>query len=142
MLDSTGIKEALADGVIYIYSGPQPASADDAVQGTLLGKVTEDAAAFAFGSPTNGLEFDAPVAGVLNKAAAENWKFNGDADGTAGWFRFMGNPTDSLGSSTTLARIDGNIGTFGADLNLSNINIVTGAPNTVDVFRLSMAESA
>ncbi len=142
MLNATGIKEALANGVIYIYSGPQPASADDAVQGTLLGRVTQDAGAFAFTDPTNGLEFDAPVGAVLNKAAAENWKFNGLADGTAGWFRFMGNPTDNLGSSTTLPRIDGNIGTFGADLNLSNINIVDGAPNTIDVFRLSMAETA
>ena len=142
MLNATGIKEALADGVIYIYSGPQPASADDAVQGTLLGVVAKDAGAFAFGDPTYGLEFDAPVSGVLDKAAAENWKFNGAADGTAGWFRFMGNATDNLGSSTTLPRIDGNIGTFGADLNLSNVSIVTGAPNTIDVFRLSMAESA
>ena len=141
MLDSTGITEALNDGIIHIYSGSQPTSADDAVQGTLLGKVTVDGGAWTPGSPTNGLGFDTPVNGTLSKAAAENWLFNGIVDGTAGWFRFMGNAADALGSSTTLPRIDGSIATYGADLNLSNVSIVTGAPNTIDVFQLTMAEA-
>lgn len=138
MLDTTGMAGALENGVIYIYSGAQPLSADNAVSGTLLGKVTVDGGAFAFGSPTNGLNFDAPVAGVITKAVAEDWKFDGIVDGTAGWFRFMGNATDALGSSTTLPRIDGSVGTSGADLNLSNISIVTAGPNTVDVFQITM----
>jgi len=121
-------------GVIYIYSGPQPLTADTAVSGTLLGIVTKDAGAFAFGASTNGLVFDAPAAGVISKAAADTWKFVGIAAGTAGWFRLMGNATDALGTSTTLPRLDGSIGTSGADLNLSNIAIVVGAPTTIDTF--------
>ncbi len=141
MLDTTGFAGALLNGVIYIYSGAQPLSADNAVSGTLLGKVTVDGGAFSFGTATNGLNFDAPVAGVISKAAAEDWKFDGIADGTAGWYRFMGNVSDALGSSTTLARLDGSVGTSGADLNLSNIAIVTSAPNTVDVFQVTFPAS-
>lgn len=140
MLDALGLIESLNDGIIHIYSGGQPTSPNDAVQGTLLGKVTVDAGAWTPGSPTNGLGFDAPIDGVLSKAAAEIWQFNGIVDGTAGWFRFMGNAADALGASDTLPRIDGSIATYGADMNLSNVSIVTGAPNTVDVFQLTMSE--
>lgn len=138
ILNATGIKEAMADGVIRIYSGAQPLSADSAATGTLLLEVTVDAGAFTHGSPDNGLEFDAPSEGVLSKAAAENWRGTGLATGVAGWFRFCANPLDSGGASTTLARIDGSVGRSGADLNLSNINIAAGVPNTIDVFQISM----
>lgn len=141
MLNATGLTEALDNGIIHIYSGSQPTSPDDAVQGTLLGKVTVDAGAWTPGSPTNGLGFDAPVNGTLSKAAAEAWQFNGITAGNAGWFRFMGNAADSLGSSTVLPRIDGSIATYGADLNLSNVSITASAPNTIDVFQLTMAEA-
>lgn len=134
---STGFGAAFNDGVIYVYSGPQPLSADNAVSGTLLGIVTKNAAAFAFGSPTNGLEFAAPVAGVVAKTT-DAWQFAGLAAGTAGWFRLMGNANDALGSSTTSPRMDGSIGVSGADLNLSNIAIAIGAPNTIDVFQFTI----
>lgn len=138
MLGSADMKTAFTNGVMYIYSGPQPANADAAVQGTLLGIVTKDAGAFSFGAGTNGLAFDAPAAGVLSKAAADAWKMVGIANGTAGWFRLMGNPTDALGSSTTLPRLDGSVANVGGDLNLSSVNIVTGAPTTIDVFNFTL----
>jgi len=138
ILNETGIKEAMTDGVLRLYSGAQPASADTAVAGTLLVEVTLDGGAFSHGSATNGLEFDAPAAGVLSKAAAETWLGTGLADGVAGWFRFCANPVDSGGASTTLARIDGSVGKSSADLNLSNTNIVTGVPSTIDVFNITM----
>lgn len=139
MLDSTGLSAALADGVIHIYTGSQPASADAAVTGTLLGTVTVDGGAFTPGSPTNGLEFGTASGGVIAKAPGESWEFTGLADGTAGWFRFVGNAMDDGTSSTTLPRIDGSIAKTGGDLNLSNTAITTGAPNTIDVFQLTMA---
>lgn len=131
---SPGFGPALTNGVIYIYSGPQPLSADSAVNGTLLGIVSKDAGPFNFGSATNGLTFGTPALGVISKSA-DNWKFVGLATGTAGWFRFMGNPIDNLGASATLPRMDGTVGTPGAgDMALSNISIVLGSPNTIDVF--------
>lgn len=137
LASSNGISGMFADGVIYIYSGPQPASPDSAVTGTLLGIVTKDGAAFVFGSPTNGLTWLAPANGVVSKSA-DNWQFDGLAAATAGWFRLMGNPVDNLGASTTLPRIDGSIGVTGADLNMTNIAIAVSAPNTVDAFALTV----
>lgn len=141
MLDSTGLRGALANGTIYIYSGAQPATADSAAPGTLLGQVTVDAGAFTHGVATNGLNFDAAVGGLITKAAGENWRFDGITGGTAGWFRFAGNPLDDGTSSTTLARIDGSIAKTGGDLSLSNITVTAAAPNTIDVFQLNMAEN-
>ena len=129
---------AFDDGVIYIYSGAQPLTADAAVSGTLLGIVTKDSGAFAFGAATNGLVFDAPADGVISKAAADTWSFVGLAVGTAGWFRLMGNATDSLALSTTLPRLDGSVGVSGTDLRLSNIAITIGAPNTIDTFTFTI----
>jgi hypothetical protein len=132
------LKTALADGVILIYSGSQPASANDAVSGTLLGRVTLNAAAWTAGAATNGLEFATPAAREMTKAVAEVWQFAGIANGTAGWFRFVGNGADAGAADTTeaLPRIDGRIATTGAEMNMSNLNVVTGAITTIDSFTL------
>lgn len=134
----SGFGETFAGGVMYIYSGSQPITADAAATGTLLGIVTKDAAAFAFGTLTNGLAFDAPVAGSVSKAAADVWKMFGLALGTAGYFRLMGNAADNLALSTTLPRLDGSIGVSGADLNMSNIAIDVGVPSTIDIFQFTV----
>jgi hypothetical protein len=138
MLNATGMKSAFANGTLYIYSGPQPASADAAVTGTLLLKVTLAGGTFAFGSGTNGINFDAPVAGVIAKAVAEVWSGVGIAAGNAGWFRLMGNTSDTLGVSTTLSRLDGSIANSGGDMNLANIVIGVGTPLTIDVFQYTL----
>lgn len=141
MLNATGFTEAFNDGIMHIYSGPQPLNADTAVSGTLLGKVTVNSGAWVAGSPTNGLGFDAPASGVISKAAAEVWSMVAIADGTAGWFRLMGNAADALGASTTLPRLDGSIAQSGGDLNISSTTIVTGAPTTIDVFQFTLPAS-
>lgn len=127
-----GIKNALNLGFINIYSGPQPANADLAATGTLLGIVSVNAGG-------TGLTFDAASNGTISKAAAETWKFNGQGGGgTAGWFRFYPAAGTPGAGSSTEARIDGSIATSGADMNLSNIAIVDAAPNTVDVFTFTL----
>jgi len=126
-----GIKGALNLGFINIYSGPQPLLADTGATGTLLGTASVNAGG-------TGLTFDAAVLGVISKAAAEAWKFTGLAVGTAGWFRFYpaaGNPANT---SATEARIDGAVAASGGDLNLTNISITIGSPNTIDVFQFTM----
>jgi hypothetical protein len=137
---------SLEHGVIYVFSGSQPATADAAATGTLLMVVTVSSGAFVHGSPTNGLDFDASAVGVLTKASAEVWSGVGLAAAgtegtTAGWFRHCGNPTDSLGVSTTLPRVDGRISTSGGDMTLSNINIVQGATTTVDSYAFNWPAS-
>jgi hypothetical protein len=148
LLGTASLKDIFADGVINIYTGTQPLSADNAATGTLLATVTVDAGAFAAGVATNGLEFDAPVGAVISKAAAENWKYTGGTAGTAGWFRLVGNAADGHNqwetsspeaSSTTLPRIDGSIGVSSGDMRLSNVNIAVGAPGTIDEFNITLS---
>lgn len=145
---STGLRDAMtgtgggfatvfANGVIEIYSGSQPATADSAVTGTLLGTVTTNGGAFTPGSPTNGLTWAAAANGGVTKSASL-WQFNGVAAGTAGWFRLKGNAADAGGASTTLPRMDGSVANSGGDLNLSNTSIAIGSPNTIDVFQFTL----
>ena len=129
---TTGFGATFANGVIDIYSGTQPATADAAITGTLLGRVTLNSGAFTAGSPTNGLTFATAADGAISKSGV--WSFNGLAAGTAGWFRLKGNALDNDGVSTTLPRVDGSIAVSGADMSLSNIAIAIGAPNTIDSF--------
>lgn len=139
---STGLRNNLAGalgfaatfdkGVIEIYSGAQPANADAAITGVLLGTVTLNSGAFVPGAPGNGLTFAAPAGGAVAKSGV--WSFNGAAAGTAGWFRLKGNGEDAGGVSAVLPRVDGSIAVSGGDLNLSNITIALGAPNTIDTF--------
>lgn len=129
---TTGFAATFANGVIEIYTGTQPATADSAVTGTLLGTMTLASGAFTPGSPTNGLTFGAAANGAVSKTGT--WSFVGIAAGTAGWFRLKGNAADTGLLSTTAPRMDGSCATSGADLNISNIVVAIGAPNTCDTF--------
>jgi hypothetical protein len=134
------LRDILRDGVLRIYSGSQPSSPDAAVSGTLLLEISESAGAFAHGAFDNGLEFGDAASGSISKASGETWQDTGIAAGTAGWFRFVGNPTDDGSASTTLPRIDGSVGTSGADLNMSSTSITVGATYTIDTFTLTLPE--
>lgn len=138
MLGTTGLKGATADGIIRVYSGSQPASADAAVTGTLLLEITLDGGAFSHGSSTNGLNWDTPTGGTISKPAADTWKGTGLAAGVAGWARYCSNPLDDGSSSTTLARIDMSVGKGTGDLQLSNVNTAVSAPITIDVATLRL----
>lgn len=129
---STGFSSSFANGVIEIYSGTQPATADAAVTGVLLGTVTLNSGAFTPGVSINGLTFASASGGAVSKSGV--WSFNGIAIGTAGWFRLKANAADAGILSTTAIRLDGSVSTSGADMSLSNINITVGAPTTVDTF--------
>lgn len=129
---------SLEHGVIYCFTGSQPANADAAAIGTLLGKITVNGGPFAFGAPDNGLDYELSTDGMLYKSATEDWRFVGEADGTLGWFRFMGNATDNLGASTTLPRIDGRISLEGGggEMPVALLNVTVGTVMSIDVLRL------
>ena len=134
---TSGFAGAMSTGVIDIYSGAQPLTADSAASGTLLGTATVAGGAFNPGSPTNGLLFAAAVGGAVTKNA-DLWQFNGIANGTAGWFRFRGNAADAGGASTTLVRMDGSIASSGGDMSLGNLSVTIGSPNTIDAFSFTV----
>jgi hypothetical protein len=130
------VRTQLANGVIYVYSGSQPASAHDAPTGTLLGRATKNAGAWTAGSPTNGLNFAVPAGRQMTKASDEVWQFVGLAKGTAGWGRFVANAADpgTLDTTETYPRIDGRIAVSGAEINMSNLNVEIGAVSTIDSY--------
>lgn len=127
--DNGGLRDIFRNFVLRVYSGTQPASPDDAIPGgsVLLMEFTENGGTFVHGSPDNGLNFDDSASAAIAKAAAETWKSTALASGTAGFFRFCGNPTDTGAASTTLARIDGSCGTDNADLLLITTAIVASS---------------
>ncbi len=140
MLETGSLETALSLGFMFIYTGSQPAAANDAASGSLLVTIAVDDGAV-------GLTFDAIItAGVLAKAAAETWSGTAALTGTAGWFRFhkldtnkATTTTTAAGSSTTLQRLDGSIAVSGGDLQMSNTSIVAAAIQTVSTFNLTLA---
>lgn len=142
MLDTNPIKTIFDYGVIEIYSGSQPSSADDATSGTLLGKITKDGAAFSHGTTTNGLRWGTAASRALPKNS-DTWKLTGSATGTAGWFRLKANPADAGSSSTTLPRIDGScsVGGGGGDLLLATLSITASTSMTIDSFSITLPAS-
>ena len=134
----TGVPQAFKDiftyGELGIYTGSQPASADDAPTGTLLLLISEASVVVTPGTSTNGLSWDAPVDGVLGKDSTA-WSDVGLVTGTAGWFRFYTNGYDIDGDG---CNFDGSVGTSGAQLNLSSVAIVLAATTTIDEFEVTL----
>jgi len=134
-----GLRGIFTNGVIKLYTGAQPATADDAPTGTMLGDITVGGAAFVEGSASNGLNFGAPSGKTISKASGETWKFTGSAAGTIGWFRFQANAVDNDSSSTSLSRIDGSVGVTSGDLRLTSVTSAVGTSITIDTFTITGA---
>jgi hypothetical protein len=79
---------------------------------------------------------EAAAAGVLAKDA-NVWSGVNVATGTAGYFRLI-TSSDTGASSSTEKRLQGNISTSGAEMNLSNLNLTQGATLTIDSFNITL----
>lgn len=134
------------NGVLRIFSGPQPTTADDVEIGTLLVEIINGGGAlgtFVSGSPEYGLNFgETATAGILGKAPGEAWSGQADATATAGWFRFYPNDRTSNegadGGGETKIRFDGAVATSGAQLNMSNTAITSGGTTTIDTVAVTI----
>lgn len=120
LLISGSFKSALDGGVIRIYAGTMPATADaDSSSLTVLCTISLDATG-------TGLTWGSTVtAGILSKNTAEIWRGLIGTTGTATFFRFLA-IADTGTLSTSQKRVQGTIGLVGADLNFSNVNLVAG----------------
>lgn len=107
-----GLDAGAGAATIKIYTGAQPADADDAASGTLLATITMSDPAFGAAAAGVATADNTPA---LSVAAA--------ATGTAGWFR--------AADSTDVNRIDGDVGQGSGTLNLDNTSIVSGQTVTV-----------
>lgn len=110
------------------------------VASSVTGTLTKSDVNMAGGvAAVNGLTFGNTASGVISKTGT--WSGVAVATGTAGWFRLQGSATDAGSTSTTLLRLDGNISTSGANLNMSSTSITSGATSTIDQFDITMPAS-
>jgi len=135
------LQELLLDGIIHIFSGTQPADADDVEGSTKLMEVTLSSGAFVPGAPGNGLEISGPTSGVIGIYPGDVWSGVGIVDGTAGWFRFYSN-AENIGADPSAVRLDGVCGTSNAQLNMSSLLISAGATTTIDSFIITMPRTS
>ena len=120
LLISGSFKSALDGGVLRLYTGAIPATADADSSGlTVLCTISLDATG-------TGITWGSTVtAGILSKNTAEIWRGLIGTTGTATFFRFMA-ISDTGAASTTAKRVQGTMGLVGADINFSNVNLVAG----------------
>jgi hypothetical protein len=132
MLDTSPFKTLMDASRLKLYSGAAPATADDA-EGSLVVSIGSDA------GDTHCHFLAAAVSGVLSKAA-DIWSGVASATATVSHFRLVVN-TDTGVLSTTEIRMQGTVGTSGADLNMSSVSLQSGATQTIDTFNLTMPAS-
>lgn len=126
---------SLNDGQLNIYAGAVPTDADASIGAAVLLCVISDNSQV-IGAGT-GLDFDAAVAAVLAKAAAQIWSGVNAVSGTAAFYRFL-QQADTGVLSTTEKRIQGSVATVGGDLNLSSVTLTSAATQTIDAFNITM----
>lgn len=137
------IKDIFKDGVLKVYNGTQPTSADSSLGGaTALLTVTVSSGAFTPGAVGNGLEFGTASSGAISKNS-DVWSGSVATSGTATWFRFYANATDAgaADSGYIYPRIDGAVGTSGRELNMTSTSLTYGATVTIDTFTITLPES-
>jgi hypothetical protein len=112
-----GLATLLQGGVIDIFTGSQPASADYVETGTKLVRISSTCGT----RPDDGLKFGTAASGILSLTTPK-WQGEVIVDGVAGWGRFYGT-TGTSGSSSTTWRLDFNCGVTGADLALTHTSL-------------------
>ncbi|TFZ81388.1 hypothetical protein [Candidatus Macondimonas diazotrophica] len=132
MLISGSFKSGLDGGVLKIFAGAMPSTADaDSSALTVLCTISLDATG-------TGITFASTVsAGILAKNASEIWRGQITATGTASFFRWMA-ISDTGALSTTEKRVQGTVGLAGADLNFSSLSFVSGNYKVIDSLNVAL----
>lgn len=133
MLAVGSLATALNGGFLELYSGPEPATADAAIdpsQHTMLCRIYSDGTAAGLNLAINAED------GFIEKSD-ETWSGTNVATGTARFFRFVG-ASDDGALSTTRARLQGSVARSGADLNITSVELESGAPQAVNFFSIAL----
>lgn len=132
LLDTAPVKTQLAGGFIHIYGGVVPLTADDALgSAVLLSTIT-------INSGDTGINFEAAAVGdTITKSLSEVWLGTNVAPGTATFYRHVTGEDDGT-ASTDFARIQGEVGTSGKEMNLSSVVLASGAPQSIDYYSVSL----
>lgn len=132
LLGNGGFSEVMSGTVFKLYSGIVPAHANDSVGGaTLLCTISNTAI------PDDGVSFNDSTPAILTKPSAEEWSGTNVASGAATFYRLTSSE-DTGSASTTIPRLQGTVGVFNADLNLSSVNLVSGAPQSLTSYVVSL----
>jgi hypothetical protein len=150
MILSTGLADILAGGspgqslrtifnggVIGLFDGTQPADANLAESGSLVGYITLNAGPFTPGQPDNGLVWDTVVNGECMKPGGVVWAVVPLITTSITWARLYTN-SRVLGASTTEPRIDLSCGVASGDMRWASLNFVAGIQRSVDVMSLAI----
>ncbi len=110
LVNASGLGSLMNSGCIYLYSEPKAETADDAVTGTLVARITTEGRTYVPENDTvgAGLRLTLAPPGGLTKTGI--WMLKGVAVGTAYWFRWCSRGYDGFGHSETRCRIDGTVG--------------------------------
>ncbi len=134
LLDTNPLKTIFNLGFLKIYGGSVPATADAAASATLLCTVSVS-------SGGTGVTFETTASGgVILKKSSETWSGVNAASGTATHYRLVA-AGDTGASSTTEARIQGTVGTGGADMNLGSTSLTSAATFTINYFSQAFVPS-
>ena len=115
----TALTNAISGYTLSIYTGSQPATANDAATGTKLVDIT-----------INGFNTPATGSATLNTSTPNTG--TAVATGTAGWGRIVG---------ATGERIDGTVGTSGTDFTINSTSITNGATVTLTAMTVTQPAS-
>jgi len=115
----TALTGAIGGYKLSIYTGSQPATANDAATGTKLVDIT-----------ING--FNAPATGSATLDTTTPNTGTAVATGTAGWGRIVGAGGE---------RIDGTVGTSGTDFTINSTSITNGATVTLTAMTVTQPAS-
>lgn len=123
--DGKGFGELFHNGVLDIFTGSQPISANHVETGTKLVRISSTSGTAA----EDGLKFGTTGGGTLS-IGTPAWTGTVLVDGVAGYFRFYGSG-GTAGTSATEIRFDGAVGVSGSDLDLTHTNLAAGATLTI-----------
>lgn len=133
MLATGSLKAALDGGFLELYQGPEPVTADAAIdpaQHKLLVRIYSD-------GTSAGLTLSPTAADGFIEKSTQTWSGTNIDTGTVQFFRFVG-PSDSGALSTTLARLQGTVARAGADLNITSVELTAGVPQAVNFFSIAL----
>ena len=131
LLFNHGLIPSLEYGGIYVYSGAQPASANDTASGSLLATVTADGLSWTAGSNTGGLRLVAiPSLSYAIKPQSQAWVMKVASSGTAGWWRFRSNAFSDV-------RMDGAITDPLSELFIGSTTLTAGEERFIERFQIS-----
>lgn len=137
IIGERGFGAALYGGVVRVYSGQRPDSADMAIpEGCVeVARITTEGRVFYPGADTENAGLKLKIASARTLENDGRWVLTGRVNGVATWFRWNWAFVDLNLDSTALPRLDGDVSTSSAgDLVLPFLQMIPARTHTLDTF--------